>query len=299
MTERRFAPGDIIYREGDRSDFAGLVLSGRVELMRGEPGSGREVEIVGPGEVFGELGLILNQRRTVTAMAVDVAIIRMVDRWTFLNAINQKPEIARPLMRALILELVTAEIEPRLRGGPEQAGPTLELSADRDEGQPEPPPAQPAAGGPAAEAGPGPSPSPSGFDPAFEPGPGLATLRVRVLPASAELVARMAPEGLTPRLPFRVGRRTIKGEIKPTEENDLAFADAKPFNLSRRHFVIEGTRQGLMLRDCGSQLGTLVNGTRIGARTDSNVALLKAGDNDVVAGGDDSPFRFTVRIEQG
>jgi len=93
-----------------------------------------------------------------------------------------------------------------------------------------------------------------------------------------------------------VGRNSVKGEPPPTEDNDLTFEDFKPFNLSRRHFVIEESRRGLVVRDCGSHLGTVVNGMRIGSKAAGNIAILKAGDNEIIAGTEQSPYRFTLEL---
>ncbi len=251
MTERRFASGEFIYKEGERGDFACLVLSGRVELLKAGVSGERQVAVCGPGELFGELSLVLNQRRSLSARARDDVAVRVLDRWSLLNVINEQPDRLRPLLKAVVAKCFELEpaTAPRLAASPTIA----------------------------------------------DPSPGAAP-RLRIRPASELLKAEMAEIDVE-RLPFRVGRRAVKGEIVPTEENDLAFADEKPFNLSRRHFIIEHTRRGLVVRDCGSHLGTLVNGVRIGLEgADANVALLQPGGNEVVAGAETSPFRFTLEV---
>jgi hypothetical protein len=251
MSERRIAAGDFIYREGDRADFAALILAGRVDLLQAGVEGDREVAELGPGEIIGELGLVLNQRHAQSARARDDVRLRVLDRWSFLNTVNGAPEAMRPLLKALLGKCL--ELAPKETPGPAAPAPT-------------------------------PEPEPS------------AAPRLRILPASDRLKAAMEAIEVE-RLPFRVGRLPVKGEIVPTEENDLAFADEKPFNLSRRHFIIEHTRRGLILRDCGSHLGTLVNGVRIGLEgAEANMALLQPGGNEVIAGGESSPFRFMLEV---
>jgi hypothetical protein len=51
-----------------------------------------------------------------------------------------------------------------------------------------------------------------------------------------------------------------------------------------------------MIRDVGSQLGTLVNGERIGLDEPRNVVPLHIGENAIEAGAYGTPFHFVVAI---
>ena len=103
------------------------------------------------------------------------------------------------------------------------------------------------------------------------------------------------PVGLGDR-PFVVGRRPVAGEGLPPREPDLMLDDTGPFRLSRNHFMIEQCQEGYHVRDLRSTLGTMVNGQRIGGHFRTDYALLRAGENEVIAGGADSPFVFSVCI---
>lgn len=256
MTERHYAPGEVIYREGDKSDFAYFIKSGRVEILKNEVSGPRQVTVLGAGDIFGEMGVVLDQRRSVTARALDPVAVRAVSRSSFLHAVAQQPEAARPVLRTLLSRLH------------EEERPTAQVVA-----LPLQNPTQ-----------------------AHEPNGVSLFSRIRILPGSEQLERLMQPKLEIERLPFRVGRLPYKGEKGPTEENDLALEDQRPFNLSRRHFAIEQTRRGLIVRDCGSHLGTVVNGVRIGGSASVNIAILRAGDNEILAGSDTSPYRFTVRV---
>ena len=71
--------------------------------------------------------------------------------------------------------------------------------------------------------------------------------------------------------------------------------DTGPFRLSRNNFMIE-QRKGYHVRDLRSTLGTIVNGQPIGDRFCTDDVLLRAGENEVIAGGLGSPFIFSVSI---
>ncbi|MGC9357010.1 MAG: ATP-binding cassette domain-containing protein [Anaerolineae bacterium] len=55
---RRFAPGETIIREGDVNDTLYLIAAGDVEITLGERGRQRTVARLGPGQYFGEIGLL-------------------------------------------------------------------------------------------------------------------------------------------------------------------------------------------------------------------------------------------------
>jgi hypothetical protein len=60
--------------------------------------------------------------------------------------------------------------------------------------------------------------------------------------------------------------------------------------------MIEKRDGNYYVRDLSSTLGTIVNGESIGDYCRSKDAPLRAGDNDVIAGGVGSPFVFSVFI---
>jgi hypothetical protein len=97
-------------------------------------------------------------------------------------------------------------------------------------------------------------------------------------------------------LPFIVGREPVAGEGLPPLHPDLKLDDTVPFRLSRNHFMIEKRDGSYYVRDLRSTLGTIVNGEPIGDHFRGDDAPLRAGENEVIAGGVDSPFVFSVFI---
>jgi CRP/FNR family transcriptional regulator, cyclic AMP receptor protein len=102
-----------------------------------------------------------------------------------------------------------------------------------------------------------------------------------------------APLGLGD-LPFIVGRASVAGEGLPPLQPDLKLDDTVPFRLSRNHFMIETRYGNYYVRDLCSTLGTIVNGEPIGDHFRVDYARLRAGENEVIAGGVDSRFVFSV-----
>jgi CPA2 family monovalent cation:H+ antiporter-2 len=64
---RSAQPGERIFRTGDRADALYFIAEGRVEVELAE---GKSVEL-GPGEVFGEMGLLSGRRRSADVVALD------------------------------------------------------------------------------------------------------------------------------------------------------------------------------------------------------------------------------------
>jgi CRP/FNR family transcriptional regulator, cyclic AMP receptor protein len=62
------------------------------------------------------------------------------------------------------------------------------------------------------------------------------------------------------------------------------------------YFMIAKRDGSYYVRDLCSTLGTIVNGEPIGDHFRNDDAALVAGENEVIAGGVDSPFVFSVLI---
>lgn len=90
---RRFAPGAVILREGDAADAYFLLQSGTAVVTRGAPPA--PVATLGPGEGFGEIGLLQNIPRsaTVTAGAAGAETL-VLDRESFLGMVASSDLVA-------------------------------------------------------------------------------------------------------------------------------------------------------------------------------------------------------------
>ena len=66
---RRFEKGKKIFSQGERAKYLYVVLSGEVLIYRKENGEKKPIDMVYPGEVFGEMGLITDDVRFASARA--------------------------------------------------------------------------------------------------------------------------------------------------------------------------------------------------------------------------------------
>ncbi|MGI8827921.1 MAG: cyclic nucleotide-binding domain-containing protein [Chloroflexota bacterium] len=71
MQPRTFSPGDVIVCQGDAPEHFYILARGHVTVTHADgPGPAREVRTMGPGEFFGEIGLLAQRPRTTTVPGV-------------------------------------------------------------------------------------------------------------------------------------------------------------------------------------------------------------------------------------
>lgn len=99
-------------------------------------------------------------------------------------------------------------------------------------------------------------------------------------------------------VPFVVGRAVLPGEPAAPRDLNLKLHDHVPLRLSRNHFAIVRRDRRYYIRDLRSTLGTMVNGRFIGEHFGADEAPLVTGENEVVAGGEGSPFVFFVTVAE-
>ena len=99
---RDFAGGEMVFREGDRSDTCYVMRSGRVRAIR-EHTDGRTITLAtfGPGEIFGELAMFDEERRSATIEALDATETAAILGSDMRRLLRTHPDIAVKLLAAL------------------------------------------------------------------------------------------------------------------------------------------------------------------------------------------------------
>ena len=92
-----FAAGTTVFIEGDPADRMYLVTSGNVSLSI----SGRVVETVGPGGLFGEMAVIEREPRSGTAVAETDTTLVGIDKRRFWFLVQETPYFAEIVMRVM------------------------------------------------------------------------------------------------------------------------------------------------------------------------------------------------------
>jgi CRP/FNR family transcriptional regulator, cyclic AMP receptor protein len=97
-----FDARDELFRQGDDGRSVLVVVHGYVKLAA-VTAAGREVvlDVVGPGEVFGELGVLTEQSRAATATALTACSVLAIDGRAFLAALGRSPDAMFWVIRLL------------------------------------------------------------------------------------------------------------------------------------------------------------------------------------------------------
>jgi eukaryotic-like serine/threonine-protein kinase len=82
LPRRVFPPGSVIIREGDVGDAAYMIVSGRCKVSRRVAEGSETLGTMGPGEVFGEVALLLDEPRAATIEAEDNVTVLVLDQRT-------------------------------------------------------------------------------------------------------------------------------------------------------------------------------------------------------------------------
>ena len=104
--ERKLAPGETIFKEGDQGDGIYVIADGRVRIAsnvaNGEP---RGLSKLGPGDLFGEMAVLDNDPRSATAVAEGAATVYFMARPDLMEIMNQTPKLAAAFVREVSLRL--------------------------------------------------------------------------------------------------------------------------------------------------------------------------------------------------
>jgi CRP-like cAMP-binding protein len=99
---RAFEGQEVIFREGDDSDTCYIVRSGHARAIR-QHSDGRMITLArfGPGDIFGELAMFDDERRSATVEALDELSTVAIPGSAMRTLLRRHPEIAVKLVIAL------------------------------------------------------------------------------------------------------------------------------------------------------------------------------------------------------
>ncbi|MCH2546070.1 MAG: cyclic nucleotide-binding domain-containing protein [Alphaproteobacteria bacterium] len=255
MSLRQISAGQIIFREGDESDKAYIIRSGKVEIFRQIKQGSLLLATLGEGEIFGEMGVLSELPRAAYASAATDVTVTEIHRDLFINHMTKQPEEVILVVRALM---------ERLRETNRSVATLMNKQSQFDvagEGRKTPP---------------------------------ITRVIITPMSSFLELRMPKEGISTTS-LPYRVGGLPLGVEPNPLDWNNLFVEDADNAIIARNHFAIQRGAEGLYISDRGSRTGTIVNGMSIGKDTsESYQATLNFGDNIVIAGEETSPYRFCI-----
>jgi hypothetical protein len=112
-------PGEVIVRQGERSERFFIIVDGEVEVRR--EGHGQDIIVTrhGKGQLFGEVGALTGAPQTATFVAVAHTVVLAVDRSSFQDFVTQSAAAdlgAR--IQGTLMSQQRASGRPTMNGGP-------------------------------------------------------------------------------------------------------------------------------------------------------------------------------------
>ena len=103
---RRFGAAEVVFREGDESNTCYIVRSGKARAIRAHT-DGRSITLAnfGPGDIFGELAMFDNERRSATVETLAATEVIAILGGDMRRLMREHPEIAVKLIAALAQRL--------------------------------------------------------------------------------------------------------------------------------------------------------------------------------------------------
>jgi CRP/FNR family cyclic AMP-dependent transcriptional regulator len=111
MLTRKSTPrSTTIMAGGDPTDSLYIVLSGRLKVMMSDS-EGKEVilAILGPGEFFGEIGLIDDEPRSATVVTIEPCELLSIAKRDFKKCMAENFQMTEAVMRGLVKRLREAD----------------------------------------------------------------------------------------------------------------------------------------------------------------------------------------------
>jgi NTE family protein len=97
----RLLAGEWLFRQEDKGDALFVVRTGRVEVIREQPGPPEVLVVAGPGAALGELSILSGRPRAASARAIRDCELLRLDRDVLLEMLGVSPDLAAGLLRIL------------------------------------------------------------------------------------------------------------------------------------------------------------------------------------------------------
>ena len=110
-SEEVYPSGHVVMRQGESSDSVWVLLSGRVRVVEATSDGQADMLLgeLGRAEIFGEIGILRDQPRAATIIAVDRTHCLVLSRQDFIAVLQESPELANALLRVVAGRLYDAD----------------------------------------------------------------------------------------------------------------------------------------------------------------------------------------------
>ena len=105
LQSRQYQAGEVLFEEGQVGKAVFVIKSGKVELARRVGSKDRSLGILGAGQMFGEMALLEQMKRTASAKAIEDGEIYLLYTATLDGLIREHPSIGVKLLRNMAVIL--------------------------------------------------------------------------------------------------------------------------------------------------------------------------------------------------
>jgi CRP-like cAMP-binding protein len=100
-----FASGETVFRQGDASDSAYVLLDGKADVRLGAGDTSFSVATLSKSAIVGEMGVLTGAARSATVVAATDVIALRIRQEVFFDMIREFPAMAISVMRDLAMRL--------------------------------------------------------------------------------------------------------------------------------------------------------------------------------------------------
>jgi len=93
--------GERLFSEGDAADCIYFIDAGRVSIFIDKFNSREELQVLGPGDCFGEMAVFNNDRRTASCRTLEETRFNVLSREDFLELLAAEPDISHKIQSLL------------------------------------------------------------------------------------------------------------------------------------------------------------------------------------------------------
>lgn len=112
VQRRYYQEGDIIFFEGDQGNTAYVMQSGEVEIYTFVNGVEKVLGKFTKDDIFGEMGLIIDEPRMASARCTQTASIVIISKSAFENRLEKIDPFVRGLIKLMIYHIRKNIVSP-------------------------------------------------------------------------------------------------------------------------------------------------------------------------------------------
>lgn len=96
-----YEPGSVLFRQGDDSDAAFVILDGHAHVMIDTPAGPIKVAVLGPNSLVGEMGVMTNSPRSATIIAESELTTLRIPKEMFMSLVTEFSQFGLAIIREL------------------------------------------------------------------------------------------------------------------------------------------------------------------------------------------------------